>query len=169
MKRARRDLVVLHPLPRVDEITVDVDDDPRAKYFEQTEYGLYARMALIMRMTKGGREGAGACPAWLGSPLRQSPLYYQPETYLPGPSERAVICLCAISATNEPSCPEGRRLLILYGSPGGMGPPPGCWRPFWRGCRRTGGRGGWTLLPCRLCPVTTAATAITRTAVPSRI
>lgn len=53
MRRARRDLIVLHPLPRVDEITVEVDDDPRAKYFEQTEYGLYARMALMMRLLDG--------------------------------------------------------------------------------------------------------------------
>lgn len=50
MAAAKKDLIVLHPLPRVDEITVEVDDDPRAKYFEQTEYGLYARMALIMKM-----------------------------------------------------------------------------------------------------------------------
>lgn len=53
MALAKKDLIVLHPLPRVDEISVEVDDDPRAKYFEQTEYGLYARMALIMKMTKG--------------------------------------------------------------------------------------------------------------------
>ncbi len=52
MALAKNDLIVLHPLPRVDEITVEVDDDPRAKYFEQTEYGLYARMALIMKMTE---------------------------------------------------------------------------------------------------------------------
>lgn len=50
MKLAKEDLIVMHPLPRVDEIAVEVDDDPRAKYFEQTEYGLYARMALIMTM-----------------------------------------------------------------------------------------------------------------------
>jgi aspartate carbamoyltransferase catalytic subunit len=50
MKLAKKDLVVLHPLPRVDEITVGVDDDSRAKYFEQTEYGMYARMALIILM-----------------------------------------------------------------------------------------------------------------------
>ncbi|MDD4547119.1 MAG: aspartate carbamoyltransferase [Oscillospiraceae bacterium] len=50
MAMAKKDLIVLHPLPRVDEITVEVDDDKRAKYFEQTEYGLYARMALIMKM-----------------------------------------------------------------------------------------------------------------------
>lgn len=45
---AKRDLKILHPLPRVDEITVDVDDDERAKYFDQTVYGMYARMALIL-------------------------------------------------------------------------------------------------------------------------
>lgn len=52
---AKPDLVVLHPLPRVDEITVEVDDDPRAKYFEQTEYGIYARMALIIKMLEKRR------------------------------------------------------------------------------------------------------------------
>jgi len=55
MARAKPDLRVLHPLPRVDEITIDVDDDPRAKYFEQTEYGMYARMALIMRILEKRR------------------------------------------------------------------------------------------------------------------
>ncbi len=50
MALAKDDLIVLHPLPRVDEIAVDVDDDPRMKFFEQTEYGLYARMALILKM-----------------------------------------------------------------------------------------------------------------------
>ncbi len=52
LRGAKRDLCILHPLPRVDEITVDVDDDPRAKYFEQGEYGMYARMALILEMLK---------------------------------------------------------------------------------------------------------------------
>lgn len=50
MALAKPDLVVLHPLPRVDEITVEVDEDPRAKYFVQAEYGMYARMALIITM-----------------------------------------------------------------------------------------------------------------------
>lgn len=49
---AKRDLKILHPLPRVDEITVDVDDDPRAIYFQQTVYGMYARMALIVMMLR---------------------------------------------------------------------------------------------------------------------
>ncbi len=49
---AKRDLKILHPLPRVDEITEDVDYDPRAKYFVQTVYGMYARMALMMTMLR---------------------------------------------------------------------------------------------------------------------
>lgn len=49
---AKSDLKILHPLPRVDEIEEDVDYDPRAKYFIQTVYGMYARMALIMTMLK---------------------------------------------------------------------------------------------------------------------
>lgn len=47
LERAKPDLKILHPLPRVDEITEDVDSDPRATYFRQTVYGMYARMALI--------------------------------------------------------------------------------------------------------------------------
>ena len=47
MDLAKEDMIVLHPLPRVNEIAVEVDDDPRAKYFEQVQYGMYIRMALI--------------------------------------------------------------------------------------------------------------------------
>ena len=50
MKLARDDMYVLHPLPRVNEISTDVDNDPRAVYFEQVHYGVYARMALIMTL-----------------------------------------------------------------------------------------------------------------------
>lgn len=46
--RARSDMIILHPLPRVNEITVDIDDDPRALYFKQAQYGMYGRMALIL-------------------------------------------------------------------------------------------------------------------------
>lgn len=52
LSRAKRDLKILHPLPRVDEITVDIDEDPRAIYFQQTKYGMYARMALILTMLR---------------------------------------------------------------------------------------------------------------------
>lgn len=47
---AKEDLVIMHPLPRVNEISVAVDDDPRACYFAQTKNGMYARMALILKM-----------------------------------------------------------------------------------------------------------------------
>jgi len=50
MKLAKNNLAVLHPLPRVDEIAVPVDDDPRALYFKQAHYGMYVRMALILRL-----------------------------------------------------------------------------------------------------------------------
>lgn len=50
MSLAREDMFVLHPLPRVNEISVEVDDDPRAAYFRQVQYGVYVRMALIMTL-----------------------------------------------------------------------------------------------------------------------
>ena len=50
MKLARPDMYVLHPLPRVNEISVDVDHDPRAAYFQQVQYGVYVRMALILTL-----------------------------------------------------------------------------------------------------------------------
>ena len=48
MSLAKDDMLVLHPLPRVNEISTEVDDDPRAVYFQQVQYGVYARMALIL-------------------------------------------------------------------------------------------------------------------------
>lgn len=51
MKMAKKDMIVLHPLPRVNEIAPEVDDDPRAAYFKQVKYGMYARMALIAKLT----------------------------------------------------------------------------------------------------------------------
>lgn len=53
---AKKDLKVLHPLPRVDEISPEVDDDPRACYFMQAKYGMYARMALIITLLKKSEE-----------------------------------------------------------------------------------------------------------------
>ncbi|HQP61702.1 MAG TPA: aspartate carbamoyltransferase [Anaerolineaceae bacterium] len=47
MSKAKEEMIVMHPLPRVTEISMDVDDDPRAAYFRQMEYGLYTRMALL--------------------------------------------------------------------------------------------------------------------------
>ena len=50
MELARKDMIVLHPLPRVNEIAPEVDSDPRAAYFKQVKYGMYARMALISKI-----------------------------------------------------------------------------------------------------------------------
>ena len=50
MELAKEDMLVLHPLPRVNEISVEVDKDPRAVYFKQVEYGMYIRMALILHL-----------------------------------------------------------------------------------------------------------------------
>ena len=50
MAMAKDDMLVLHPLPRVNEISVEVDDDPRAVYFKQAQYGVYVRMALILTL-----------------------------------------------------------------------------------------------------------------------
>ena len=50
MGLAKDDMLVLHPLPRVNEISVEVDDDPRAVYFKQVQYGVYVRMALILTL-----------------------------------------------------------------------------------------------------------------------
>jgi len=50
MTLAKSDMFVLHPLPRVNEISIEVDDDPRAAYFKQVQYGVYVRMALIMML-----------------------------------------------------------------------------------------------------------------------
>jgi len=50
MKLAKQDMIVMHPLPRVNEISVEVDDDPRAAYFRQARFGRFVRMALILKM-----------------------------------------------------------------------------------------------------------------------
>jgi carbamoyl-phosphate synthase/aspartate carbamoyltransferase/dihydroorotase len=47
MEQAKENMIVMHPLPRVGEISMDLDDDPRAAYFRQMEYGMYVRMALL--------------------------------------------------------------------------------------------------------------------------
>ena len=50
LRKAPENMLILHPLPRVNEISVDVDDDPRAVYFKQAQYGVYVRMALILTL-----------------------------------------------------------------------------------------------------------------------
>lgn len=51
LARAKKDLLIMHPLPRVDEISQDVDADPRAAYFEQARYGMFIRMALLLKLS----------------------------------------------------------------------------------------------------------------------
>lgn len=53
LEAAKEDMIVMHPLPRVDEISPDVDKDPRAVYFAQAKYGMYVRMALILKLLGG--------------------------------------------------------------------------------------------------------------------
>jgi len=50
LEKAKSDMIILHPLPRVNEISVEIDNDPRASYFKQAKYGMYVRMALIMKL-----------------------------------------------------------------------------------------------------------------------
>ena len=56
LRLAKKELLVMHPLPRVDEIAQDVDDDPRAVYFDQARYGMFARMALLIKLVEQGRK-----------------------------------------------------------------------------------------------------------------
>ena len=55
MKAAKPDMIVMHPLPRVNEISTAVDSDPRACYFRQAYYGKFIRMALIMKLLEVGK------------------------------------------------------------------------------------------------------------------
>ncbi len=57
---AKEDMLVLHPLPRVNEIAVEVDEDPRAVYFKQAQFGVYVRMALIILLLRES-EGRPIC------------------------------------------------------------------------------------------------------------
>ncbi|MFR2553038.1 MAG: aspartate carbamoyltransferase, partial [Clostridioides difficile] len=50
LEKASKDMLVMHPLPRVNEIDIDVDSDDRAVYFKQAKYGMYVRMALIIKL-----------------------------------------------------------------------------------------------------------------------
>ena len=83
LDRARKDLLVMHPLPRVDEISIDVDDDPRAVYFDQARYGMYARMALLTDLAN--QERAKPDPVEIGTtPVCSNPnCITQTEHYLP--------------------------------------------------------------------------------------
>ena len=83
LERAKTDMIVLHPLPRVDEIAQDVDDDPRAAYFRQARFGMFARMSLLANLANQPR--LEPKPVEIGTqPLCHNPnCITQTETYLP--------------------------------------------------------------------------------------
>ena len=86
LDRAKPDMLILHPLPRVDEITVDVDDDPRAVYFQQARFGMYARMALLEHLATQPRiEDRDLPPVAIGTkPVCTNPrCITQTQHYLP--------------------------------------------------------------------------------------
>ncbi len=83
LDRAKKSLLVMHPLPRVDEIAQDVDDDPRAVYFQQARFGMYARMALLADLANQPRL-EDASVAIGSSPVCCNPnCITQTERYLP--------------------------------------------------------------------------------------
>ena len=84
LERAKKNMLVMHPLPRVDEITVDVDDDPRAVYFQQARYGMFARMALLEHLALQPRQET-VPPVEIGTrPVCRNPrCITQTQPYLP--------------------------------------------------------------------------------------
>ena len=84
LERAKEHMLVMHPLPRVDEIAVDVDDDPRAVYFQQARYGMFARMALLADLANQPRLERTA-PVEIGTrPVCSNPrCITQTQPYLP--------------------------------------------------------------------------------------
>ena len=82
-------MLILHPLPRVDEIAQDVDDDPRAVYFDQARYGMFARMALLNYLAHQPR-AERTPPVEIGTtPVCTNPkCITRTETYLPMETHR---------------------------------------------------------------------------------
>ena len=83
LERAKKDLLVMHPLPRVDEIAIDVDTDPRAVYFEQARYGMYIRMALLLTMCSRERYTPPPCDIGKAAVCKNVRCITQTEHYLP--------------------------------------------------------------------------------------
>ena len=84
LDNAKPDMLVMHPLPRVDEITIDVDDDPRAAYFQQARYGMFARMALLSDLANQPRQEILDAVEIGTKPVCTNPrCITQTQTYLP--------------------------------------------------------------------------------------
>ena len=96
LERAKEKMIVLHPLPRVDEIAIDVDDDPRAAYFRQARFGMFARMSLLADLANQPRIQPE--PVEIGrEPLCHNPnCITQTERYLPNLTRQTGgKCCCA--------------------------------------------------------------------------
>lgn len=83
LERAKKNLLVMHPLPRVDEISIDVDDDPRAVYFEQARYGMFARMSLLTDLANQPRQKPEPVEIGGGPVCSNHNCITQTELYLP--------------------------------------------------------------------------------------
>lgn len=103
MTLAKPDMIVMHPMPRVDEITVSVDDDPRALYFKQAKYGMYVRMALILTMLQT-KEGSNLLSEGAPSDMRCSNpnCITNKELYLPRRFQNSLCEYCERNGS-EPS------------------------------------------------------------------
>lgn len=83
LKNAKKELLIMHPLPRVDEIATDVDDDPRAVYFEQARYGMFIRMALLLKFSHYERIAPSAVKSNASHRCKNTTCITQTEAYLP--------------------------------------------------------------------------------------
>lgn len=93
LANARPDLLIMHPLPRVDEISVDVDNDPRALYFKQAQYGMYMRMALLKTITENKPQDPDPCDIG-GCRCKNPRCITQSELYLPRLEKKVGDTLC---------------------------------------------------------------------------
>jgi aspartate carbamoyltransferase catalytic subunit len=103
LKRAKKDLLVLHPLPRVDEISPEVDDDPRAGYFEQARLGMYIRMALLLALFD------------VGATVPSRPSLYWPHVQHPAGSRVCINPACVTADEPLPPLRKGERCAYCEG------------------------------------------------------
>ena len=101
LERAKPDMIVLHPLPRVDEIDIDVDDDPRAAYFRQARFGMYARMALLMDLARQGRREPERVEIGRAPRCKNPNCITQTERYLPNLTREVNGAVCCAFCDKE--------------------------------------------------------------------
>ncbi len=112
MKRAKSDMLVMHPLPRVDEIAQDVDADPRAVYFRQARFGMFGRMALLLTLSRLPFERVGNQPigAHGGVCCANHKCITQHERYLPLDGKPGDLCPYCDAPLVSKEKAGGRRL-----------------------------------------------------------